>query len=208
MVTPTLVALDLEGVLLEEIWIAIADRTGLEELRLTTRDFPDYSKLMEMRISILNRHSFTLQFLQDVIGETVRPLEGAQDFLEWLRSRTPVIILSDIFVELVAPVQYLLGFPTILGNTLTIDSASGEIADFHIRQTDGKRKAIEAFHHLGFRTFAAGDSYNDLSMIRAAGNGTLFKAPERIRKEASDLHCCDDYAELKLLIEKKLLSSG
>ncbi len=205
MVSPTLVALDLEGVLLEEVWLAIAERTGLEELRLTTRDFPDYSKLMEMRISILNRHSFTLQFLQDVIGETVRPMEGAQDFLEWLRSRTPVIILSDIFVELAAPVQHQLGFPTIFGNTLTIDSATGEIADFHIRQIDGKRKAIEAFHHLGFRTFAAGDSYNDLSMIRAAEHGTLFKAPERIREEASDLHCCDDYAELKLLIETKLL---
>ncbi len=204
---PTLVALDLEGVLLEEVWLAIADHTSLKELRLTTRDVENYAKLMKMRIDILNQHGFTLQFLQDIIAETVRPLEGARGFLDWLKQRTPVVILSDIFMELVAPVQAQLGFPTIFGNTLVVDSMSGMVKDFHIRQTDGKRKAIEAFHELGFKTFAAGDSYNDLTMIRAAHSGSLFNAPARIRTDAADLRCCTEYAELQALITQDLLDA-
>ncbi len=207
MAKPTLVALDLEGVLLEEVWLAIADCTGLQELELTTRDIDNYAKLMEMRIKVLDQHEITLPKLQCMIAETVKPLEGAQDFLDWLKRRTPVVILSDIFMELVAPVQAQLDFPTIFGNTLAVDSVSGRITDFHIRQADGKRKAIEAFRGLGFRTFAAGDSYNDLTMIRAANAGVLFNAPARIRMEAADLRCCTRYADLQTLIEEELLGA-
>ncbi len=207
MAKPTLVALDLEGVLLEEVWLAIADRTGLQELELTTRDFSDYAKLMEMRISVLDRHGITLHCLQSIIAETTRPLPGARDFLEWLHRRTPVVILSDICMELVAPVQDQLGFPTILGNTLAVDAQSGMITGFHLRQTDGKRKAIEAFRGLGFKTFAAGDSYNDLTMIRAAHSGALFNAPARIAKEAADLRCCTQYLELQTLIGADLFGA-
>lgn len=205
MASPTLVALDLEGVLLQEVWLAIAEHTGLADLKLTTRDIDDYAKLMQMRIGVLNQHGFTLRFLQEIIAKEVQILEGAQEFLGWLMRRTQLVILSDIFMELVAPVQEQLGFPTIFGNTLTVDPASDMVKDFHIRQVDGKRKAIEAFQGMGFRTFAAGDSYNDLSMIRAADSGALFKAPERIRIEASDLRCCTEYSELQSLIENELL---
>lgn len=207
MVSPTLVALDLEGVLLEEVWLAIADSTGLADLKLTTRDINDYAKLMDMRVRVMNKNGFTLPFLQEIIAENVNLLEGAQEFLSWLKRNTQFVILSDIFMELVAPVQEQLGFPTILGNTLSVDPVSNMVKDFHIRQVDGKRKAIEAFHSLGFRTFAAGDSYNDLSMIRAADSGSLFRAPERIRSEATDLRCCMEYADLQTLIEQELLVS-
>lgn len=207
MAKPTLVALDLEGVLLEEVWLAVADRTGLQELELTTRDIDDYAKLMDMRIKVLDRHEITLRTLQCIIAETVKPLDGARNFLDWLQRRTPVVILSDICMELVAPVQDQLGFPTIFGNTLAVDLDSGMVKDFHIRQTDGKRKAIEAFHGLGFRTFAAGDSYNDLTMLRAAHSGALFNAPERIRAAAADLRCCTTYAGLQTLIDEELLGA-
>lgn len=205
MSVPTLVALDLEGVLLEEVWLAIADHTQLSELRLTTRDVPDFAVLMRRRIETVNRNGINLAQLQDVIRDRVQPLEGGRNFLDWLRARTPVVILSDIFMELVQPVQERLGFPTILGNTLSLDAETGMITDFHLRQEDGKRKAIEAFHAMGFRTFAAGDSYNDLTMIRAAHSGALFRAPDRIVSECQDLRCCTEYSELQRMVEVELL---
>ena len=206
MAWPTLVALDLEGVLLPEVWHAIADSTGIAELRLTTREVADYDQLMQMRLATLERRQLSLPELQSIIKASVVPLEGASAFLAWLRARTPFIILSDIFLEFVAPVLDRLAHPTIFGNTLSVDPASGRITAYHIRQRDGKRKAIEAFRALGFRTFAAGDSYNDLSMIQAADAGVLFRAPEKIVGDHPDLRACTEYEELQAFIGSDLLA--
>ena len=206
MAWPTLVALDLEGVLLPEVWHAIADSTGIAELRLTTREVADYDQLMQMRLATLERRQLFLPQLQSIIKASVAPLEGACAFLAWLRARTPFIVLSDIFLEFVAPVLDRLAHPTIFGNTLSVDPASGRITAYHIRQHDGKRKAIEAFRALGFRTFAAGDSYNDLSMIQAADAGVLFRAPEKIVGDHPDLRACTEYEELQAFIGSDLLA--
>lgn len=205
MALPTLVALDLEGVLLHEVWLAIAEHTGIEDLRLTTRDIADYDQLMQMRLAILNREGLTLAALQAMIRTSVTPLEGAVAFLAWLRGQTPVVILSDIFLEFVAPVLDQLAYPTIFGNTLSVDPDSGMITAYHIRQQDGKRKAIAAFQTLGFRIFATGDSYNDLSMIQAADSGTLFRAPVRITNAYPNLRTCTEYGELQAMIATELL---
>lgn len=199
-------ALDLEGVLLPEVWHAIADSTGIAELRLTTREVADYDQLMQMRLATLERRQLFLPQLQSIIKASVAPLEGASAFLAWLRARTPFIVLSDIFLEFVAPVLDRLAHPTIFGNTLSVDPASGRITAYHIRQRDGKRKAIEAFRALGFRTFAAGDSYNDLSMIQAADAGVLFRAPEKIVGDHPDLRACTEYEELQAFIGSDLLA--
>ncbi len=204
MNTPTLVALDLEGVLLNEVWISVADNTGIEDLRLTTREIADYDQLMQMRLEILHENCLTLSDLQSIIKSSVTPIEGATSFLGWVRQRTPVVILSDIFVEFVTPVMDLLHYPTIFGNTLSVDRETNMITDYHIRQEDGKRKAIEAMHSLGFRTFAAGDSYNDLSMIQAAHAGVLFRAPSHIVDEYPEIRTCNEYEELKTFISQDL----
>lgn len=206
MTAPTLVALDLEGVLLHEVWFSIADATGIEELRLTTRDIADYDELMRMRLGILNRHNLTLSALQSMIRNAVTPMEGAVPFLNWVRQRSPVVILSDIFMEFVSPVLAQLEFPTILGNTLSVDPATDMITAYHIRQPDGKRRAIEAFHGLGYRIFAAGDSYNDLAMIQTADFGALFRAPSRITEAHSEITACTEYRELQDMIENHLLT--
>ncbi len=208
MTKPTLVALDLEGVLLNEVWLSVADSTGIADLRLTTRDIADYDQLMQMRLGILNEHGLTLSHLQAIIKASVTPIEGALPFLAWLRQRTPVVILSDIFLEFVAPVIDRLQYPTIFGNTLTVDATTNMITDYHIRQHDGKRKAIEAMHQLGFRTFAAGDSYNDLSMIQAACAGTLFRAPGHIVADHPHIRSCTEFGELQALIQQDLLAPG
>ena len=157
------VCLDLEGVLVPEIWIAFAEKTGIEKLRLTTRDIPDYHVLMNGRMNILREHGLTLKDIQDVIA-TIRPLDGAKEFLDKLRSITQVIILSDTFSEFASPLMKQLGWPTIFCNSLVLDD-KGMLTGIRMRQEDGKRKAIEALRSCGFRTFAAGDSYNDLNMI-------------------------------------------
>lgn len=204
MTTPSLVALDMEGVLLEEVWLAIAAHTGIEKLRLTTRDVSDYDELMRMRLDILNRHGITLADLQSVIAESVKPLPGAVDFLNWIRRRLPVVILSDIFMEFVQPVVHLMEYPTILGNSLTVDPDSGMITKYHIRQRDGKRKAVQALRDIGYTVFAAGDSYNDLTMIQEADAGALFRAPEHIASAHPEIRACSEYAELKTLIQSSL----
>ncbi len=206
MTEPTLVALDLEGVLLNEVWLSVADSTGIEDLRLTTREVADYDQLMQMRLRILDENGLTLPHLQSIIKASVTPIAGALPFLAWLRQRTPVVILSDIFLEFVSPVMDQLQYPTIFGNTLTVDADTNMITDYHIRQHDGKRKAIEAMHGLGFRTFAAGDSYNDLTMIQTAHAGVLFRAPSHIVADHPHIRSCTEFAELQALIQQELLA--
>lgn len=189
-----IVCLDLEGVLVPEIWIAFSEKTGIPELRRTTRDEPDYNKLMAFRINILKEHSLTLQDIQSVIS-TIRPLDGAREFLDELRELTQVVILSDTFTEFALPLMRQLGYPTILCNSLDV-SENGTIEGHKMRCENGKRKAIEAFSLIGYRTFAAGDSYNDLNMIRHADGGCLFRAPDNIIESEKDLKNTKTYSEL------------
>ena len=194
-----IVCLDLEGVLVPEIWIAFAEKTGITELKKTTRDEPDYNKLMAWRMDILREHSLTLTDIQNTISE-IKPLEGAKEFLDKLRAMTQVVILSDTFREFASPLMKQLGWPTILCNSLVVDE-NNMLSGMVLRQTDGKRKAIAGFRSMGFRTFAAGDSYNDLTMIHTADKGCLFRAPERILLEEPDLKLCTTYDEFFKEIE-------
>lgn len=188
-----IVCLDLEGTLVPEIWIAFSEKTGIPELRITTREEPDYDKLMHYRMKILREHGYTLQDIQDVIA-TIEPLEGARDFLDKVRALTQVVILSDTFTEFAKPLMEKLGWPTILCNSLLVDEGN-MLTDIVMRQPDGKRRAIDAFRSINYRTFAAGDSYNDLTMIRTADSGCLFRAPSNILREEPDLELCTTYDE-------------
>lgn len=188
-----IVCLDLEGVLVPEIWIAFSEKTGIPELRITTREEPDYDKLMKYRMDILREHGLTLKDIQDVIA-TIRPLEGAREFLDKVRAITQVVILSDTFTEFAKPLMKQLGWPTILCNSLIVDEKN-MLTGIRLRQQDGKRKAIDGFRAMNFRTFAAGDSYNDLTMIHKADKGCLFRAPANILKEEPDLKLCTTYDE-------------
>ena len=188
----TIACLDLEGVLVPEIWIAVAERTGIEELRRTTRDEPDYDVLMRYRLDLLNRHGLTMSTIQDVIGG-LEPLPGAAAFLAELRRRTQVVILSDTFEQFAAPLMAQLDFPTILCHRLEV--ADDRITGYRIRIEDPKRKAVEAFRSLNYRILAAGDSYNDTSMLLAADAGFLFHAPDNVAAEfpqLPSLHAYDD----------------
>ncbi|MDD3904457.1 MAG: bifunctional phosphoserine phosphatase/homoserine phosphotransferase ThrH [Sphaerochaeta sp.] len=188
-----IVCLDLEGVLVPEIWINFAEKTGIEELRLTTREVPDYDVLMKSRIEILKQHELKLSDIQEVIA-SMEPLQGAREFLETLRSLTQVVILSDTFTEFAQPLMKKLGYPTLWCNDLIVDS-QGMICNYRMRLHDGKKKAIRALKELNFRTFAAGDSYNDLTMIHEADGGCLFRAPERILLEEPNLKLTITYDE-------------
>ena len=188
-----IVCLDLEGTLVPEIWIAFAEKTGISQLRITTREEPDYDKLMNYRINILREHHLTLRDIQEVIS-TIKPLDGALEFLNKVREITQVVILSDTFKEFASPLMKQLGWPTILCNSLKIDS-NNMLMGITLRQVDGKRKAIEAFRSINYRTFAAGDSYNDLTMIHAADAGCLFGAPAKILQEEPNLTICNTYEE-------------
>lgn len=197
-----IVCLDLEGVLVPEIWIAFAEETGIEELKRTTREEPDYRKLMQYRIDILDAHNLTLDDVQSTIAK-IKPLDGAYEFLNELRELTQVVILSDTFKEFAAPLMKQLGYPTILCNELVVDDKN-RIIDIKLRQEDGKRKAIDAFRSLSYKTFAAGDSYNDLSMIHKADNGCLFRAPKNILETEKDLKLCTTYDEFLKTIKASL----
>jgi phosphoserine/homoserine phosphotransferase len=188
-----IICLDLEGVLVPEIWIAFSEKTGIPQLRITTRDEPDYDKLMKYRMDILRKNNLTLKDIQDVIA-TIRPLDGAKEFLDKVREITQVVILSDTFTEFAKPLMKQLGWPTILCNSLIVDDKN-MLTGMRLRQQDGKRKAIDGFRSMGFRTFAAGDSYNDLTMIRNADKGCLFRAPANILLEERDLRLCTTYDE-------------
>lgn len=190
---PTLITLDVEGVLTPEIWIAVAERTGIEELRRTTRDEPDYDVLMRGRLELLDRHGLGLSSITAVIGE-LSPLPGAVEFLDTLRARAQVVLLSDTFAEFAGPLMTQLGRPTILCHSLEV--VDDKIVGYRLRMADQKRHAVEAFQRLGYRVLAAGDSYNDVSMLLAADAGFLFHAPDNVKAEFPQLPAYDTYADL------------
>ena len=194
-----IVCLDLEGVLIPEIWIAFAEKTGIEALRRTTRDEPDYDVLMRYRLDILDKEGFKLADIEEVIG-TLDPMPGASEFVEWVNSQTRLVILSDTFRQFAGPLMAKLGHPTLFCHDLVIDD-TGRIADYSLRLKDHKRKAVEAFKALNFDTFAAGDSYNDLSMIDVADNRALYSPPERLTIERPELPVARTHAELRQIIE-------
>ena len=187
--------LDLEGVLIPEIWIEFAEKTGIEALRATTRDIADYDELMTMRLAELAKHGLGLKEIQEVIA-TLRPLEGANEFVNWLRERFQVVILSDTFYEFAGPLMAQLGYPTLLCHKLTVDD-SGKVVDYNLRQANPKRQAIVGFKSMYFRTIAAGDSYNDTTMLAEADAGILFKAPQNVIREFPQFPAVHTYADLK-----------
>lgn len=187
--------LDLEGVLVPEIWINVAERTGIEALRRTTRDEPDYDKLMRYRIGILDEHGLKLGDIQDVIA-TMAPLDGAGAFLEWLRERFQVIILSDTFEEFAAPLMKQLGWPTLFCHSLAIDG-TGRIDAHQLRIADGKRKAVMCLKLLNFGVVAAGDSYNDTTMLKEADAGILFRPPDNVVREFPQFPVARTYEEMR-----------
>jgi phosphoserine/homoserine phosphotransferase len=187
--------LDLEGVLVPEIWINVAERTGIAALRRTTRDEPDYDALMRGRLAILDEHRLGLPDIQAVIG-TMAPLDGAVDFLDWLRSQTQVIILSDTFGEFAVPLMRKLGWPTLFCNSLAVDGG-GRITGYRLRIPDGKRRAVEALRGLAFRVVAAGDSYNDTTMLAAADAGILFRPPQNVIDDFPQFPVTRTYDELR-----------
>lgn len=187
--------LDLEGVLIPEIWIAFAEVTGIPELRATTRDIPDYDQLMRQRIGLLDRHRLGLREIQEVIA-TLEPLPGAAEFLDWLRERFQVVILSDTFYEFAQPLMRQLGYPTLLCHRLVVDAA-GRVTGYRLRQPNPKRQAVLALQTLYYRTIAAGDSYNDTSMLAQADAGILFSAPAKVVAEFPQFPAVETYDELK-----------
>lgn len=189
----TVVTLDLEGVLVPEIWIAVAERTGIEALRRTTRDEPDYDVLMRYRLDLLAEHDLGLSAIQEVIAG-LQPLPGATEFLAELRTRTQVVILSDTFEQFAAPLMRHLDWPTLLCHRLIVDD--DRIAGYRLRMPDPKRAAVEAFHSLNYRVVAAGDSYNDTSMLLAADAGFLFHAPRNVIDEFPQLPAIDTFDDL------------
>lgn len=197
----TIVTLDLEGVLVPEIWIAFAEKTGIEELKLTTRDIPDYDELMQGRVDILNKNKLTLSGIQEVIG-TLSPLEGAKAFLDELRSLTQVIILSDTFEDFAQPLMEQLAWPTIFCHRLEIEG--DRIANYRLRQPDQKRKAVAAFKSLNYKVIAAGDSFNDTTMLSEADVGYLFHAPENIIEQFPQFTAFNEYPELLNAIRSEL----
>jgi len=199
-----LACLDLEGVLVPEIWIAFSEAAGIPELRRTTRDEPDYDRLMRFRLGILAEKGLKLADVQSVISG-MDPLPGAAEFAAKLRERTQLVILSDTFDRFAKPLMEKLSRPCLFCNTLVV-GPGGEIAGYRLRQNDGKRKAVAAFKSMGLKVFAAGDSHNDLSMIREADSGCLFRAPESIRKENAGLPCEDGYDGLLSRIDAFLQS--
>ena len=191
-----LACLDLEGVLIPEIWISFAEKTGIEELKATTRDIPDYNVLMRQRLNILNRHKLGLPDIQQVIA-TLSPLEGAKEFVGWLKECFQLIILSDTFYEFSHPLMQQLDFPTLFCHRLITDE-HGYIVDYKLRQEDPKRRCVKAFHELNFRVIAAGDSYNDTTMLAEADSGILFRAPANVIAEFPQFPSVTSYQELKL----------
>ena len=189
-----IVCLDLEGVLVPEIWIAFAEASGIPELKRTTRDEPDYDKLMKWRIGILKEHGLGLKEIQDVIA-TIDPLPGAKEFLDELRSLTQVIIISDTFSEFATPLMKKLGWPTIFCNSLEV-AADGEITGFRMRIADSKLTTVKALQSIGYDTIASGDSYNDLAMIKASKAGFLFRSTEQIIADNPTLPAFESYDEL------------
>ncbi|MEO6036389.1 MAG: bifunctional phosphoserine phosphatase/homoserine phosphotransferase ThrH [Verrucomicrobiota bacterium] len=197
----SIVTLDLEGVLVPEIWIAVADKTGIATLRRTTRDEPDYDVLMKGRLKILADHDLKLSDLQEVIG-TLRPLDGAREFLDELRSITQVIILSDTFEEFAKPLMKQLGWPALLCHKLVIEN--DRLIDYRIRIPEQKQKTVAAFRALHFKVISAGDSFNDTAMLKEADAGFLFHAPENIKRQFPQFVALEEYSELLQRIKNEL----
>jgi phosphoserine/homoserine phosphotransferase len=186
--------LDLEGVLVPEIWVAFAEATGIAELRLTTRDMPDYDALMKRRLAILKKHRLSLRAIQDTVAK-IDPLDGAKEFLDELRVRCQVIILSDTFTQFALPLMKKLGMPVIFCNSLVV-ADDGMITGYALRQQNGKFRAVQAFASIGFKTIAAGDSFNDLAMLNEADAGFLFRAPPHIAADNPAISAFATYGEL------------
>lgn len=197
-----IVCLDLEGVLVPEIWVAFAEETGIPELKKTTRDEPDYDKLMKWRLGILKEHGLGLKEIQETIAK-IDPMPGAKEFLDELRSMTQVIIISDTFTQFAAPLMKKLGWPTIFCNSLEV-AENGEITGFKMRVENSKLTTVKALQSIGFQTIASGDSHNDLGMIRASKAGFLFKSTEQIKKDNPELPAYETYEELMEAIKKAL----
>jgi phosphoserine/homoserine phosphotransferase len=197
-----LVCLDLEGVLVPEIWIAFSEASGIAELRRTTRDEPDYDKLMRFRLDLLKKNNLKLRDIQKVISG-MDPLPGALEFTRALRERTQLVILSDTFEEFAQPLMAKLSYPTLFCNSLVTD-ADGAVTGYTLRQKNGKKEAVKAFKSINMQIFAAGDSFNDLAMIEEAGKGCLFRAPDAIRKDYAHIPCVDTFEDMLAKIDEFL----
>ena len=197
-----IVCSDLEGIFTPEIWINVAEKTGIEELRLTTRDIPDYDVLMKKRLAILQKNRLKLKDITDVIA-TMDPLEGALEFLNWLRSCTQIIMVSDTYEEFAKPLMEKLGWPTLFCNTLTL-TADKSIATYNLRQKDGKCKAVLSLKKLKYTVIAVGDSYNDITMLKEADKAFLFRPPDNVKKELPEFPVSYGYSQLKSLIKREL----
>lgn len=197
-----IVCLDMEGVLVPEIWIAFAEESGIPELKKTTRDEPDYDKLMRYRLDILKQHGLGLKEVQETIAK-IEPMDGAKEFLDELRSLTQVIILSDTFTQFAGPLMKKLGLPTIFCNTLEV-AEDGEITGFRMRVENSKLTTVKALQSIGFETIASGDSYNDLGMIKASKAGFLFKSTDKIKADYPELPAYETYDELLTAIKANL----
>ena len=198
-----IVCLDLEGVLVPEIWVAFAEETGIQELKKTTRDEPDYDKLMKWRLGVLKEHGLGLKEIQDVI-RTIDPLPGAKEFLDELRSFTQVILISDTFTQFASPLMEKLGWPTLFCNSLEV-AENGEITGFKMRVEQSKLTTVKALQSIGFDTIASGDSYNDLGMIRASKAGFLFRSTDKIKADYPDIPAYETYEELLSAIRKAMV---
>ena len=188
--------LDLEGVLVPEIWLCVAEHTGIDELRVTTRDIPDYDQLMRHRISVISKNGLRLAEIQQVI-DGMTPLPGAVEFLNWLRERSQVIILSDTFYQFAEPLMRQLQWPALFCNYLMIDD-DGHIEGYRLRQIDQKRQVVKALHQLNFKIIAAGDSYNDISMLNEADHGILFRPPDSVARQFPQYPVTNDYEQLRV----------
>ena len=197
-----LVCADMEGIFTPEIWIQVSKRTGIAELRLTTRDISDYDVLMKKRLGILADNGIKLKDITDVI-EMMEPLEGALEFLDWLRPQIQLVVVSDTYVEFARPLLKKLGWPTLFCNTLTI-APDGSIADYNLRQKDGKRKTVLSLKKLNYEIIAIGDSYNDITMLKAADEAILFKPPRNVKEEYPELPATYNYDDLKELLREML----
>jgi len=186
---------DLEGVFVPEIWVNVSKHTGIDELKLTTRDISDYDVLMRRRLEILRQHNLTIHDIQHVISY-IKPLPGATDLVYWIRNQTQLILVSDTFTEFADPLIEKLGRPTLFCHNLTIDHL-GSITDYNLRQPDGKKRVVEAIQSLEYKVIAVGDSYNDINMLRQADKGVLFKPPQNVINDHSDLPVVESYDQLK-----------
>lgn len=195
-----IICLDMEGVLFPEIWIAVSKETSIDELKLTTRDWPDYDKLMKYRLNLLKEHNLTITDIQNVISR-IKPLKGAKSFISKLRENFQVVILSDTFEEFAKPLMAQLGYPTIMCNSLVI-SDSGEVLDYKMRIDHSKLSTVKAFQSIGYDTIAVGDSYNDLEMIKNSKAGILFRSTDQIKKDNPDIQSCESFKDLYNLICK------